>query len=199
MCNVYRMRASVDELRGLVGSFAGDTTNLPAYDAIYPNREAPILRLIEDRLTLERMIWGVPPPASASRPVTNVRNLASPFWRSMLQTPERRCLVPVTAFCEWTGKAGQKSKVWFGMEDDAPFAFAGLWRPTEDGARMAFLTCAPNSLVGAVHPKAMPVILAPDEHEHWLTGSLDEIVNLAQPYPDEGMRIVGDERTKVLL
>ena len=199
MCNLYRMRASVDELKRAFGPLANDTTNLPAYDAIYPDREAPILRHVDGALTLERMTWGVPPPAKVARPVTNVRNLASPFWRSMLNSPERRCLVPVTSFCEWTGEAGAKNKVWFGMADEAPFAFAGIWRPTDEEPRMAFLTCAPNELVGAVHPKAMPVILATDDRERWLTGSCDEIVELARPYPDAAMRIVEDERAATLL
>ena len=199
MCNLYRMRASVDELKRAFGPLANDGMNLPAYDAIYPDREAPVLRHLDGALALERMTWGVPPPAKVARPVTNVRNLASPFWRSMLQTPERRCLVPVTSFCEWTGETGAKSKVWFGMKDDAPFAFAGIWRPTEKEPRSAFRTCAPNELVGAVHPKAMPVILTAGDRERWLTGSYEEIVELARPYPDDAMRIVEDERTPKLL
>ena len=193
------MRASVDELRRAFKPLGNDTTNLPAYDAIYPDREAPVLRQVDGALTLERMTWGVPPPVKIARPVTNVRNLASPFWRSMLTSPERRCLVPVTSFCEWTGEAGSKSKVWFGMADEAPFAFAGLWRPTDEEPRMAFLTCAPNELVGAIHPKAMPVILTADDRERWLTGSYEEVVDLARPYPDEAMRLVEDDRTPPLL
>lgn len=45
-----------------------------------------------------------PPPVAGARPVTNVRNLTSPFWRSALTTPANRCLVPVTAFAEWTAE-----------------------------------------------------------------------------------------------
>ena len=199
ICNLYRMRASVDELKRAFGPLANDTTNLPAYDAIYPDREAPILAYVDGALRLQRMMWGVPPPGQVSRPVTNVRNLASPFWRAMLSSPERRCLVPVTSFCEWTGKAGSKSKVWFGTADGAPFAFAGIWRPTEEEPRMAFLTCEPNEIVGAVHPKAMPVILATEDQERWLTGKYGEVVGLARPFPDVAMRIVEDERAATFI
>ena len=79
MRNLYRMRASVDELKRAFGPLANDTTNLPAYDAIYPDCEAPVLRQVDGALTLERMTWGMPPPAKVARPVTNVRNLASQF------------------------------------------------------------------------------------------------------------------------
>lgn len=61
-------------------------------------------------------------------------------------------------------ETGAKRKVWFAMPDGEPFAFAGVWRPTPEGDRMAFLTCEPNATVAAVHPKAMPVVLAPDHY-----------------------------------
>ena len=65
------------------------------------------------------MKWGFPgPPAAGSRAVTNVRNLGSPFWRNALQEPARRCIVPVTSFCEWTGEVGRKTKVWFGLNGE---------------------------------------------------------------------------------
>lgn len=183
-------------MRALFGRFKGDTDNMQAYDAIYPNRAAPVLHKGSDGLTLSTMIWGVPPPANVARPVTNVRNLSSPFWRAMLAKPEQRCLVPVTALCEWTGDAGSKRQVWFAMRDARPFAFAGIWRETDDGLRMAFLTCAPNALVGAVHPKAMPVILAAGDHDIWLTGSFDNATALAIPYAASSMEIVDTANTK---
>ena len=199
MCNLYTMSSNVDAMRALFGRFKGDTGNLPAYDAIYPNRAAPVLHKDSDGLALATMLWGVPPPANVARPVTNVRNLASPFWRSMLAKPEQRCLVPVTAFCEWTGDKGSKRQVWFAMRDSNPFAFAGIWRPSDEGPRMAFLTCAPNALVGAVHPKAMPVILAPGDYATWLDGSFDQATALAKPFRDDAMAIIerGEARLKV--
>lgn len=190
MCNLYSMTATVDELRRLFGPFGGDTTNLPPYGEIYPGREAPVLRRSRDGLVLETMTWGFPgPQAAGGRPVTNVRNLASPFWRSALKDPARRCLVPVTKFCEWTAEADpitrRKSKVWFAHHEQPVFAFAGIWRPASEGSFMAFLTCEPNSVVGAVHPKAMPVMLHPSDHERWLADEHESACSLARPYPDD--------------
>ncbi|QNP43004.1 SOS response-associated peptidase family protein [Sphingomonas daechungensis] len=113
------MTATVDELRRIFGSFDGDTTNLPPFDEIYPGQLAPVLRRNENGgLKLEHMKWGFPgPQAAGSRAITNIRNLASPFWRNALQQPARRCIVPVTKFCEWTGEVGRKQKVWFGLTD----------------------------------------------------------------------------------
>lgn len=194
MCNLYSMTATVDEMRRIFGSFEGDTSNLPPFDDIYPGHQAPVLRRGDTgALKLDMMKWGFPGPASAgSRPVTNVRNLASPFWRSALRDPKRRCIVPVTRFCEWEGEVGRKRKVWFALNEGEPplFAFAGLWRPGEGGPFMAFLTCEANAIVGAVHPKAMPVILAPSDVARWLDSEQADACMLARPFADTAMRRV---------
>ena len=196
MCNLYTMTATVDELRRVFGRFDGDTANLPAFDEIYPGKPAPVLRRHGEGLKLEMMSWGFPGPAAKGRPVTNVRNLDSPFWRSAIGNVERRCIVPVTRFCEWTEQPDpatkRKRKVWFGLHEahDPLFAFAGLWRPGEGGPFMAFLTCAANATVGAVHPKAMPVMLRPDDAQHWLAHEREAACALAIPFPDADMRII---------
>lgn len=200
MCTLYKLTRTVDEVRRLfggLGDFAGDRANWPPFEGIYPGYEAPILRPAETGLSLDLVKWGVPPPPGlGNRPVVNVRNLQSPFWRPMLAEPARRCLVPLDAFWEYEGEKGAKRKVWFAVPgsdgEPAPFAFAGLWRSTEAGDRFAFLTCAPNRIVGAVHPKAMPVILDPADFPQWLQGKRDEAAALARPFADERMTILPD-------
>jgi putative SOS response-associated peptidase YedK len=55
----------------------------------------------------------------------------------------------------------------------------------------AFLTTEPNAEVGAIHPKAMPVILTtPAEVETWMTAPPDEALKLQRPLPDGTLRIV---------
>jgi putative SOS response-associated peptidase YedK len=79
--------------------------------------------------------------------------------------------------------------------------FAGIWtnwtsvRKVREGETtndiFAFLTTEPNVEVGAVHPKAMPVILTtPDEVERWMTAPSDEGLKLQRPLPDGTLRIV---------
>ncbi len=198
MCNLYSMTATVDEMRRVFGAFEGDTANFPPFDEVYPNRKAPVLRRNGNGgLKLEHMTWGFPgPQAAGGRPVTNVRNLGSPFWRSALKDPARRCIVPVTKFCEWTAEPDQetkrKRKVWFGLREgaDPVFAFAGIWRPGEESPFMAFLTCQPNELVEPVHPKAMPVMLRPADVRKWLESESADACSLAEPFEALEMRIV---------
>lgn len=189
------MTATADELRRLFGGFDGDRLNLPPFDNIFPGYKAPVLRRVGERLSLQMMTWGFPgPQAAGGRPVTNVRNLSSPFWRSALRDPARRCLVPVTKFCEWTAApdpvSNRKAKVWFAHGQHPLFAFAGIWRPAEDGAFMAFLTCEPNQTVAKVHPKAMPVMLEPRNFDRWLDDEHEQACSLAVPLSDAAMKVL---------
>lgn len=189
MCNLYRMTATVDEMRDLFSSFKGDRTNLEPRDEIYPDQSAPVIKSDGGELTLEEMAWGIPGWSEKQRPITNVRNLESGFWKPMLSNPHSKILVPVSQFCEWTGPKGAKRKVWFKMKNEPLFAFAGLCRRTPNGMRYAFLTTEPNALVASVHPKAMPVIVAKSNYEHWLSSDYENAVKLARPYDADAMAI----------
>lgn len=54
-----------------------------------------------------------------------------------------------------------------------------------------FLTKEPSAEVGAIHPKAMPVILTtPEECETWMQAPLKEAMALQRPLPGGSLRIV---------
>lgn len=201
MCNLYRMTSNVQAIAQMFAPLANAQVNLPAFSEIYPDAEAPVLIARGPTRRLGTMRWGWPPFGEVKRPVTNIRNLASPMWRSALEDPNRRCLVPVTAFSEWSQTpdpvTGRKRKHWFALKEHELFAFAGLWRPTEGGPRFAFLTCEANDVVGRVHPKAMPVILGTAEAAHqWMIAQGDEALAMQRPYADDAMmEIEVEERT----
>ena len=55
----------------------------------------------------------------------------------------------------------------------------------------AFLTSEPNAEVGAIHPKAMPVVLTePDELETWMTAPWQDARALRRPL-SYGLRVIG--------
>lgn len=199
MCTRFQVAARSVEIARLFDARlnVGDI----ALAEMFPGRDGVVVgRAADGGRGLALMRWGFPPPPGARAPVVNVRNLASPFWRAALTNPARRCLVPVSRFAEWGSDVqGKKALHWFRLTDAPIFAFAGLWRPLSAAERddsnasvtraFAFLTCAPNPLVGAVHPKAMPVILHPADHDRWLDGSVADAEQLAAPFPANRMRM----------
>lgn len=133
---------------------------------------------------------------------TNIRNTSSAHWKPWLGI-ENRCLVPFTSFSEpETLPDGSKTIAWFALDESRPLAFfAGTWtnwtsvRKIKEGLVtidiFAFLTTQPNAEVGAVHPKAMPVILTtPEEIETWMTAPAPEALKLQRPLPDGTLKIV---------
>jgi putative SOS response-associated peptidase YedK len=127
----------------------------------------------------------------------------SPHWRGWLK-PDNRCVVPFTSFCEYADTKPKKTPTWFAFDETRPLAvFAGIWttwhgkrgaksKPIEGEHQLfGFLTTVANVEVGAIHPKAMPVILrTPVEIETWLTAPAEEALKLQQPLPDDTPKIV---------
>jgi putative SOS response-associated peptidase YedK len=169
---------------------------------VFPDRMAPVVRAVDGGYEEVEMRWGFPPPPKlGTRPVTNVRNTASSYWRPWLK-PEHRCLVPATSFAEWTDKAPKRER-WFALPDGRPFVFAGIWRqwtgtrgtkaaPVEGQHLLfSFLTTEPNGVVRPVHTKAMPVILTTAEDaETWLKAPTDVALTLQRPLPEADLRVL---------
>jgi putative SOS response-associated peptidase YedK len=198
MCNRYRVSAKQLELAQKYGidpaTLFPDPEPLPPPE-LFPKRHGWTVRKQDGTLALDVMKWGIPRHmrGKSGQPtisyVTNVRNLDSPFWRSTLANPHYRCLVPVSQFCEWSGAKGAKQEHWFSVPSRPIFSFAGIWRPTAEGNCYAFLTCEANPLVAPIHPKAMPVMLQPDDYDRWLDAEASEACALASPFPSQLMTV----------
>jgi putative SOS response-associated peptidase YedK len=103
-----------------------------------------------------------------------------------------RCLIPATAFYEWTGPAGRKQPHLIRARGGDLFAFAGLWTPWAgaDGSEIdtaAIITVPANGPISALHDR-MPAILAPADYEGWLDVRGVDVAAAAallRPAPDD--------------
>ncbi|MFC7478016.1 SOS response-associated peptidase [Dankookia sp. GCM10030260] len=208
MCNLYSITKGQQAIRELARAMSDRTGNLPPLPGVFPDYAAPIVRNQPEGRELTMARWGMPSPAFAlkgrkSDPgVTNVRNVKSPHWRRWLGV-EHRCVVPFTSFSEHEIMPdGTRPPVWFAFDESRPLAcFAGIWtrwssvRKVKEGETtndlFAFLTTEPNREVGAIHPKAMPVILTTSEEiDIWMSGPTEEALALQRPLPDASLVIV---------
>lgn len=173
---------------------------------VFPDREGLVIRLQDGAPEVEAMRWGFPPPPNAGAYyVTNVRNVASGFWKPWLKVGQR-CIVPAAQFAEPDPeKPKPRAERWFARADGAPMFLAGIWRDWE-GDRgpkskpvagphrlFSFLTCEPNGVVKPIHPKAMPVILQPEDVMTWLTAEPAEALKLQAPLADEALVLLDRE------
>jgi len=179
---------------------------------VFPKSRAPIIRRRwqdgkrTQELEWQSMRWGLPgPPSMGNAPVTNIRNVNSAHWRSVMSLAHR-CIVPFTAFSEYEDASPKGKKIirWFAPRDRGTLFFAGLYNswygdygtkkaPNEGWhALFSFLTTEPNDLVRPVHAKAMPVILTtPLQCEEWLEAPAENIANIqSRVLPLDALEIV---------
>ena len=185
MCNLYRMKGSVAEVAALFGTPAAEGLNFAA--ELYPGYRG----LVVADGALRAMNWGVPVILTGKqgqklkpKPVTNARDdkLASPFWRDSFT--RRRCLIPATQWAEPEGEPRRNTRTWYAPADSAgaPFAIAGVWRPTAEwGDSYAMVMCPASPAMSDVHDR-MPVLLARDDWDRWTRGSAAEAFALVRTW-----------------
>ena len=195
MCNLYKIDLKMADLarafEALMGQpltlSAGPDTlaNQPWPEMIYPGYQGPFIRPIDGQ-DLARGFepavgrWGVVPffhkgPVKAWKfPTNNARSEemhTKPSFRDCVKT--RRCLIPATHICEWSGPKGSKTRHAIGRADGQPLFLAGLWAShTWEGERtesytMVMMDTAPGDDLHPFHNR-QPVVLDRDTARTWL-------------------------------
>ena len=152
---------------------------------VYPASIAPV---ITDSGT-ESIKWGFP-HWKRSGVIINAR-AETALQKSMFRKPllERRCVIPSGGFYEWnrTGNGKKKDKFLLRLPDARILYMAGMINifTDADGAlysAFVIITTAANNSVSAIHDR-MPVILAADERDRWLTddGFMESILQRPGP------------------
>ena len=194
MCGRYSLLVPTKAVQRFFGCVAGATTFAPRYN-IAPTLLAPVVTGCNGGApNLSLMRWGLTPAWSTSSNNgysmfnARVETVATkPAYRDAYR--ERRCLVPADGFYEWKKQGNIKEPYRISLTNEEIFAFAGLWERRENGPTsvidsFTILTTPANSLISPIHAR-MPVILPPETHTDWLSGS--ELEPLRSPYPAEKM------------
>lgn len=157
--------------------------DLPQADDIKINDMGPVMRAAGNGIDLVPMNFSFPPSGPRGGPVFNFRSEGRQFDKS------NRCLIPASAFFEFTGKKYPKAKHRFTL-NDAPFlAIAGIWREGKDGAPPAFtmLTTDPGPDVEPYHSRQI-VILRPEDWTAWIDLTKPE-AELLRALPERSLHV----------
>lgn len=190
MCNLYTVRKSAAEVAAHFGVNAPVWTNAP--EEIYPGQPGLVVREQDGVRVLQSMVWGFPlrlktmAPTAKPKPVNNIADLNKGMWKGLAAKPQWRCLIPLTAFAEAEGEKGSKCRTWFNVKGQPIFAWAGLWRVSDEwGPVYSGVMTDCNEAIRPVHDR-MPVLLHADEHDRWLRGTFDDALEFqARCFPDE--------------
>lgn len=196
MCGRYVLSTRPEALAAHFG--LDEYCDYPPRWNIPPGTEIPVIRQSpEGRRVLHLLRWGLVPhwasDASIGQRLNNARAetvAEKPAFREAFR--RRRCLIPADGFYEWKTMDGVKQPYYISLRSGQPLAMGGLWESwrAPDGSVLrtcAIVTTGPNGLMAAIHDR-MPVIIAPEHWQTWLSGPADEAMPLLSPYPAEPMQ-----------
>lgn len=195
MCNLYTERLSAAEVAAHFGVENPIDTN--AGGEVYPGTPGMVVREENGARVMQSMTWGFPlrlktmSPNAKPKPVNNIADLNKPMWKGLAAKPHWRCLIPLTAFAEAEGPKGAKTRTWFNVKGQPIFAWAGLWRMSDEwGAVYSGVMTDCNEAIRPVHDR-MPVLLMPEEHDLWLNGTFEDALTFqSRCFPDELIEMV---------
>lgn len=187
MCGRFTLTSEIKELQDHFK--VGVQAKINASFNVSPADEIPVIREGNYGREIVSCHWGLVPhwlkPGSTYKAI-NARAetlTKKPFFRDAYR--KRRCLIPANGFYEWKKINRYKQPYYFRLLEANLMGFAGLWELWEDENNRfnscTIITTTANEIMKPVHDR-MPVILAPDDYELWLTAGKD---SLLVPYSGE--------------
>jgi len=207
MCGRFTLRTPLTVLAQQflfeLGPVAEMAAVRPRYNVAPTQTVAAVRRLdANSPRSLAWLHWGLIPSwakdAKMAGSMINARGETiadRPAFRSAFA--RRRCLILSDGFFEWKKVGKQKQPYYFRMQDECPFAFAGLWESWRGPAgsegppleSCTIVTTTANELCRPLRDR-MPVILEDCDYDRWLdpAADKDDLLALIQPFPAESMK-----------
>ncbi len=168
---------------------ANDLPDVPNFN-VCPTNQMHVVLGQGDGRALVSMRWGFLPHWYASETdgplLINARAETiseKPAFREACR--QRRCLIPVTGFYEWTKDAAGLRWPHY-IHADGPIALAGIWQSWGNETRQntcALVTTSANATMLPIHHR-MPVIVAQQDWPLWLGEAGHGAARLMRSAPD---------------
>lgn len=168
MCNAYEIgrRVSKNPLKNSL--LLAASLGLPSEPRLIRRTDTgPVITAGEE---LVEMRWGFERPSLGTINNSREEKLSGPMWAKAFR--ERRCVIPASAFYEWSGPKGKKRTHRFTRVDEEWFWIAGIWEESRDlGLCFSMITTGANELMAPIHDR-MPAVLEETEIPGYLAGEI---------------------------
>jgi putative SOS response-associated peptidase YedK len=168
---------------------------------VAPSQQVPVVRITDGQREGVMMRWGLVPyfakgvPSKYSTINARLESIeTSPAYRGSWKRAQR-CILPAAGFYEWhLNEDGTKQPFFIHAADQPIFGFAGLWDSSkrEDGTAIescTIITMPANAMMAQIHnapgKRRMPAMLAHDDIDAWMSGSVDDARATLKPYPSD--------------
>lgn len=191
MCGLYSLSKTPRETKAWFQY--QEEEDFPPRAHVAPGQPIGVVRMENGARHFALVRWGFIPAwvkeVKPGKPLINARGetvMEKPSFRNAMR--RRRCLVPADGYYEWSGAEGRKVPFFVQQRDKGLFALAGLWEHWmgADGSELetaTLMTISPNAELATIHDR-MPVIIAPQDYETWLTGEAEDAARLIRPATD---------------
>ena len=195
-----RLHTILADVQDIAAHFGVDPVPVVEHaDEMVEGNRGLVVHESHGRRMLQTMTWGFPRIDQEMRargePVGRiglVADLTNPLWDKTVVDPRYRCLIVLTHFANPDGQQGARTRTWYSLADQPIMAWAGFCRNTpEFGPVYAGMTMPANEVVAETNER-MPVLLAPNEYEMWLHGSIREVIGFQfrSPMAAERMAVI---------
>ncbi|SPF77920.1 SOS response-associated peptidase [Pseudoprimorskyibacter insulae] len=195
MCGRFAVTLPTDAMARLFEATpANDLPVVPNYN-VCPTTQIHTIQSRDGQRHLAPMRWGFIPhwyKAPNDGPLlinARAETIATkPAFRAACR--ERRCLIPVSGFYEWTKDENGNRLPWYIQPAQGEvLTFAGVWQDWgEDAMRTcAVVTTGANEAMSTIHHR-MPVILRPEDWPLWLGEAGHGAAKLMTAAPEDALR-----------
>jgi putative SOS response-associated peptidase YedK len=198
MCERYTQTRPLSEASAQIPFTPPELPFFPRYN-VAPGQMAPVVIREEDRNVCKLMRWGLF-AVGAERDSIGFSTIhlemvnIHPIFRTAFA--QRRCLVLADGFYLWKPESTGVRPYRYTLNDERPFAFAGLWAPAEESVHaFSIIVGEPNAMVAEADHR-MAAIVHTGEYDFWLDPLTDvrSLKKILTPWPAELMKCypVGD-------